>query len=284
LDTTISNSILKASIKHAGAELFSLKDNQNKEYIWEGNPDFWGKHSPVLFPIVGTLKNNTYTIDKKEYQLSRHGFARDMEFKLVEKTGNSAVFSLESNAETLKKYPFEFELQLIYTLESTSLNIEYIVINKGETKMPFSIGAHPAIALPENFENYSFKFEKQEPLKYNLLENDLISNKTETLKTTENVVPLTYKLFENDALVFKTLESNSLTILENKKPYVQVDFEDFPSLGIWTKDQAPFVCIEPWFGYSDTADNSGDLFKKEGVLVLEIDQSFHSQFSIKIVS
>jgi galactose mutarotase-like enzyme len=284
LDTTISNSILKASIKHAGAELFSLKDNQNKEYIWEGNPDFWGKHSPVLFPIVGTLKNNTYTIDKKEYQLSRHGFARDMEFKLVEKTGNSAVFSLESNAETLKKYPFEFELQLIYTLENTSLNIEYIVINKGETKMPFSIGAHPAIALPENFENYSFKFEKQEPLKYNLLENDLISNKTETLKTTENVVPLTYKLFENDALVFKTLESNSLTILENKKPYVQVDFEDFPSLGIWTKDQAPFVCIEPWFGYSDTADNSGDLFKKEGILVLEIDQSFHSQFSIKIVS
>lgn len=284
MDTTISNSILKASIKHAGAELFSLKDNQNKEYIWEGNPDFWGKHSPVLFPIVGTLKNNTYTIDKKEYQLSRHGFARDMEFKLVEKTGNSAVFSLESNAETLKKYPFEFELQLIYTLESTSLNIEYIVINKGETKMPFSIGAHPAIALPENFENYSFKFEKQEPLKYNLLENDLISNKTETLKTTENVVPLTYKLFENDALVFKTLESNSLTILENNKPYVQVDFEDFPSLGIWTKDQAPFVCIEPWFGYSDTADNSGDLFKKEGILVLEIDQSFHSQFSIKIVS
>jgi len=280
--TTISNSILNASIKHAGAELFSLKDNQNKEYIWEGNPDFWGKHSPVLFPIVGTLKNNTYTIDKKEYQLSRHGFARDMEFKLVEKTQNSAVFSLESNEETLKKYPFEFELQLIYTLEKTSLNIEYIVINKGETKMPFSIGAHPAIALPENFESYSFKFEKEEPLKYNLLENDLISNKTETLKTTGNIVPLNYSLFENDALVFKTLESNSLTILENNKPYVQVDFEDFPSLGIWTKDQAPFVCIEPWFGYSDTADNSGYLFEKEGILVLEADQSFHSQFSIKI--
>lgn len=283
MSTTISNSTLKASIKNAGAELFSLKDNQNKEYIWEGNPDFWGKHSPILFPIVGTLKNNTYTIDKKEYQLPRHGFARDMEFQLVEKSGNSAVFSLESNAETLKKYPFEFELQLIYTLENTTLNIEYVVINKSESKMPFSIGAHPAIALPEKFENYAFKFEKAEPLKYNLLENDLISNKTETLKTTENVVPLNYKLFENDALVFKTLESNSLTILENSKPYVQVEFEDFPSLGIWTKDQAPFVCIEPWFGYSDTADNSGDLFKKEGILILEVDQSFHSKFSIKIV-
>ncbi len=166
MTTTISNSILTASIKHAGAELFSLKNNQNKEYIWEGNPNFWGKHSPILFPIVGTLKNNTYEVNGKEYQLPRHGFARDMEFQLIEKTGNSAVFSLESNEETLKKYPFEFELQLIYTIEGTSLNIEYIVINKNDEKMPFSIGAHPAIALPENFESYSLKFEKEESLKY----------------------------------------------------------------------------------------------------------------------
>lgn len=283
MNIIISNSILKASINHAGAELFSLKNNQEKEYIWEGNPSFWAKHSPILFPIVGTLKNNTYTIDQKEYQLSRHGFARDMEFELIEKTENSAVFSLESNAETLKKYPFEFELQLIYSLEKTSLNIEYIVINKSDRKMPFSIGAHPAIALPENFENYSFKFEKEEVLKFNLLENDLISNETEVLKTSENLVRLNYKLFENDALVFKTLESNSLTILENEKPYIEVDFEDFPSLGIWTKDQAPFVCIEPWFGYSDTANNSGDLYQKEGIVLLDADQIFHSKFSIKIL-
>ncbi|RXM44588.1 aldose 1-epimerase family protein [Flavobacterium sp. YO64] len=283
MNTIISNSILKASINHAGAELFSLKNNQEKEYIWEGNPNFWGKHSPILFPIVGTLKNNTYTIDQKEYQLSRHGFARDMEFQLIEKTENSAVFSLESNNETLKKYPFEFELQLIYSLEKTSLNIEYIVINKSDRKMPFSIGAHPAVALPENFENYSFKFEKEEVLKFNLLENDLISNKTKVLKTSDNLVRLNYKLFENDALVFKTLESKSITILENEKPYIEVDFEDFPSLGIWTKDQAPFVCIEPWFGYSDTADNSGDLYQKEGIVLLDADQIFHSKFSIKIL-
>ena len=283
MNTTISNSTLKASIKHAGAELFSLKDNQNKEYIWEGNTDFWGKHSPVLFPIVGTLKNNTYTINEKEYQLLRHGFARDMEFQLIDKTENSAVFSLQSNEETLKKYPFDFELQLIYTLNATTLYIAYKVINKSETKMPFSIGAHPAFALPEHFENYAFKFEKEEVLKYSLLENDLISNKTETLATTENLVSLNYKLFENDALVFKTLESNSLTILENSKPYIKVAFEDFPSLGIWTKDQAPFVCIEPWFGYSDTAENSGDLFEKEGILILDAKETFNSKFSIQIL-
>lgn len=283
MNTTISNSTISASIKHSGAELFSLKNNQNKEYIWEGNPDFWGKHSPILFPIVGTLKNNTYTINGKEYQLPRHGFARDMNFQLVDKTENSAVFSLKWDAETLKKYPFEFELQLIYTLEDTSLNIEYKVINNSKTKMPFSIGAHPAIALPENFENYALEFEKEEVLKYYILENDLISNKTEVLKTTDNLIPLNYQLFENDALIFKTLESNSLTILENSKPYIKVDFEDFPSLGIWTKDQAPFVCIEPWLGYSDTSENSGDLFEKEGILVLDTNQTFHSKFSITLL-
>lgn len=283
MNTIISNSILKASIKHAGAELFSLKNNQNKEFIWEGNPAFWGKHSPILFPIVGTLKNNKYTINEKEYELPRHGFARDMEFDLISSTENSAVFSLQSTPETLKKYPFEFELQLIYTLHEATLDIEYKVINKGNTKLPFSIGAHPALALPDSFENYSIQFEKEEQLKYYLLENDLISNQTKILETKNNFVPLTYQLFENDALIFKTLDSNSLTIFENSKPYIKVDFEDFPSLGIWTKEQAPFICIEPWLGYSDTAENSGDLFEKEGVLILDANQSFDSKFSIQIL-
>ncbi|WP_428229252.1 aldose 1-epimerase family protein [Flavobacterium sp.] len=231
----------------------------------------------------GTLKNNTYTIDGKEYHLTRHGFARDMEFELIAKTESSATFSLQSNEETLKKYPFEFELQLIYTLEEASMHIEYKIINKAAVKMPFSIGAHPAIALPEKFENYTLKFEKDENLKYYLLENDLISNNTRVLETTHNLVPLDYKLFANDALIFKTLESNSLTILENSKPYIKVDFEDFPSLGIWTKDQAHFICIEPWQGYSDTDENSGDLFEKEGILVLEANQTFDSKFSIQIL-
>jgi len=283
LNTTISNSQISASIKHAGAELFSLKNNQNKEFIWEGNPDFWGKHSPVLFPIVGTLKNNTYTINGTEYQLPRHGFARDMEFQLIEKTENSAVFSLEYNDETLKKYPFSFELQLIYILKESTLDIEYKVINKGESKMPFSIGAHPAIALPEAFENYTLDFEESEVLEYYILENDLISNKTKILESNDSLVPLNYKLFENDALIFKTLKSNSLTILENSKPYLKVAFEDFLSLGIWTKENAPFICIEPWLGYSDTAENSGALFEKEGILVLDANQTFRAKFSLQIL-
>jgi len=198
LTTTISNSNLTASIKHLGAELYSLKNNENKEYIWEGNHDFWGKHSPILFPIVGTLKNNSYNYNDTEYHLSRHGFARDMEFKLIDKKENSATFALQSSEETLKIYPFEFELQLLYTLEKKSLHIDYKVINKGKLPMPFSIGAHPAFSLAGDFGNYSMAFEKEETLEYYLLENDLISNKTKKVEVQNKQIQLSYKLFKND--------------------------------------------------------------------------------------
>jgi galactose mutarotase-like enzyme len=281
LNTTISNSKLKASIKHLGAELFSLSDNQNKEYMWNGDPNYWPKHSPVLFPIVGSLKNETYRFNEKDYHLSRHGFARDLEFLLIEKTESSATFSLSNNEETLLKYPFKFELQIMYKLEETKLIITYQVINKGAIHLPFSIGAHPAFALPKDFSEYSIEFEKEEKLDFFLLEDGLISDKTETLAASKKVVPLNYQLFENDALVFKTLESNSLTILENSKPYIKVDYKDFPNLGIWTKENAPFICIEPWFGYSDTLQKYGDLFKKEGIVILEANQTFNASFDIE---
>ena len=280
---TLSNSTIRAEIKTLGAELCSLKDSENREYIWEGNANFWGKHSPVLFPIVGTLKNNSFVHNDNEYHLSRHGFARDMNFELIEKTENSATFSIQSNSETLKSYPFKFELQIQYTLINTILEIDYTIINKDSNEIPFSIGAHPAFALPGNFEDYSLDFEKVEPLEYTLLENDLVSTQTETIATHSNFVPLTYKLFERDALIFKKLQSNSLTILDKEKPLLKVHFEDFPNLGIWTKVGAPFICIEPWFGYSDTIESNGNLFEKEGVIVLEANDTFQTKFSLEIL-
>ena len=283
MDTTISNSNLTAKINPLGAELCSLKDSKGKEYIWEGNSAFWGKHSPILFPIVGTLKNNSYHYNGTEYQMSRHGFAREMEFKLVTQSENSATFSIQSTEETLKKYPFNFELQICYTLNEKILNIEYKVINNGKSQMPFSIGAHPAFSLVGSFENYSISFNQEEPLEYYLLENDLISNKTKKLDVEHQKTSLNYALFENDALIFKTLKSNSLTILENSKSLLRVNFEGFPSLGIWTKKNAPFLCIEPWFGFSDTEDNFGDLFQKEGILILEENEKFKSKFNIEIL-
>ena len=280
---TLSNDVISAQINTLGAELCSLKNANNRESIWEGNPTYWGKHSPVLFPIVGTLKNNSYNHNNKEYQLTRHGFARDMEFELVGKTSSSASFSIQSNSATLANYPFQFELQIQYIIVHSTLEITYTVINKDTTAIPFSIGAHPAFALPGNFENYSLEFEKEEPLEYTLLDNDLVSTQTETIATISNSIPLTYKLFERDALIFKKLQSNSLTILDKEKPLLKVNFEDFPNLGIWTKVGAPFICIEPWFGYSDTIESNGNLFEKEGVIVLEANDTFQTKFSLEIL-
>ena len=281
--TTLSNGTIEAQINTLGAELCSLKSNSNREYIWEGNPAFWGKHSPVLFPIVGTLKNNTFCQNGVEYVLSRHGFAREMEFQLVTTCENSAVFSIQSNSETLQKYPFEFELQIQYTLIGTTLELAYSVINKDKIAIPFSIGAHPAFALPSNFEEYTLAFDKTEPLEYTLLENDLVSKQTKKIKTNTNKVPLTYELFKRDALIFKQLKSTALTIIEKENPILKVRFDDFPNLGIWTKIDAPFICIEPWFGYSDTTESNGNLFEKEGIIVLTTGSTFQSKFSIEIL-
>ncbi|MEY2868814.1 MAG: hypothetical protein RIR01_1277 [Bacteroidota bacterium] len=284
MKTTISNNQITAKINHKGAELFSLESIiTHKEYIWEANPEFWGKHSPVLFPIVGTLKNNTYLIDNNSYNLPRHGFARDMIFELIDQTANSATFAIQSCEETLKVYPFDFEFQIHYSLEDKKLNIEYKVINKTKSKLPFSIGAHPAFALNGNFKDYAIKFEKDETLVYNLLENDLISNKTKILEKTDNLVELNYELFANDALIFKGLQSKSLSILKNQNPFLKIHFHGFPHLGIWTKKDAPFLCIEPWYGYSDTSESNGNLFEKEGIQIIEADATFCSKFSIEII-
>lgn len=284
MKTTLDNAHLTVHINSMGAELFSIKDKENKEYMWEGNPEFWGKHSPILFPIVGALKNDTYQYNGKDYQLSRHGFAREMEFNLIEKSATKAVFAITANAATLSKYPFEFELQIIYTLIEKNVQIEYKVFNQNTFDMPFSIGAHPAFALPKHFEEYTLQFSQKEQLHYNILENNLIADTTKELPLdTNNSVALRYSLFENDALIFKNLKSKTLTILEGKQERLRVHYEDFPSLGIWTMPNAPFLCIEPWLGYADTVDCTGSIFEKEGILTLQPKQQFQSKFTIEIV-
>jgi galactose mutarotase-like enzyme len=283
LKIILSNSELTATINSLGAELISLKNNHNREYIWEGNPDYWGKHSPILFPIVGSLKNNSYRYNNSIYHLPRHGFAREMNFDVIEKSNEKVVFSLKETAATLEKYPFKFELQISYTLTNSELKIGYIVINNNPFSMPFSIGAHPAFAIANDFENYELLFEKTENLVVSKLENDLISNTSYKLPIENNSLPLTYSLFENDALIFKNIESKSVTIAENEIPFLKIQYNDFPSLGIWTKSQAPFICLEPWIGYADTVENNGDLEEKEGIKILGVNQTFETNYLIEIL-
>jgi galactose mutarotase-like enzyme len=280
----ISNNHVSISINSKGAELNSLKNlTTNTEYIWEGNPNFWGKHSPVLFPIVGALKDDSYFYTGKNYNLSRHGFARDYEFEMIDSSSSSVSFLLKQNPEIASKYPFDFELQINYELVNQTLIISYLVNNKLETEMPFCIGAHPAFALPNPFENYSLEFEKEEKLITHELENNLFSGKTRAIHLNKNNLPLHYALFEKDALVFKTIQSKKITILENKKPYLKVDFENFNSLGIWTVQNAPFICIEPWIGFADNYNTNGNIIEKEGIQILKSKQTFKAQFSIEIM-
>ena len=284
MNTTLSNSELTATINHNGAELISLKNNNsNREYICEGNPKYWGKHAPILFPIVGTLKNNSYTYKNNSYVLSRHGFARDMNFDLIIHNENEVLFSLSSNEVTKEQYPFEFELRIIYTLKNTELNIGYQVINKGSDMMPFSIGGHPAFALCKKFEDYSLQFESDENLISYLLENDLLSVKTKQIGVFNKKLPLTYSLFENDALIFKELKSKQIQILENDLPFLNLKFKDFPNFGIWTKMNAPFICLEPWVGYSDIENATGNILEKEAIQIIQSNSSKEFKFSIEIL-
>ncbi len=284
MTATISNCELTAIIKQNGAELISLKANAtNREYIWEGNPSHWGKHAPILFPIVGTLRNNEYTYDGQNYSLSRHGFARDRVFDLVYQSENKVIFSLKSAPDTKNLFPFDFELQLVYELKNTELFIEYRVFNKDTDIMYYSIGGHPALALPKHFEEYSLLFEPNESLISYALENDLLTDNPSVLKLDQNKLFLTYPLFAKDALIFKQLKSKQITLLENELPILNFKFPDFPNFGIWTKNQAPFICLEPWVGYSDLVNASGKIEEKEGIQTLKSNSSEKYGFSIEIL-
>lgn len=284
MEITIQNAELTATFKSQGAELCSLKGKEtSREYIWEGNPDFWGKHAPVLFPIVGTLKGNQFRHKSQSYSLPRHGFARDMEFEIQEKANDSTVFSLKSNPETKESYPFDFELQICYSVAGNKLIVEYKVVNQMSERMPFSIGGHPAFSLPKNFTSYALEFEQQETLESFTLEHDLLSNKTLNIPLNEKVLPLTYSLFEKDALIFKKLKSKKISIIENNKAVLHFYFEDFKNFGIWTKMNAPFICLEPWLGYSDLTSSHGNIENKEGIQFLEANATFKCSYSIEII-
>lgn len=278
----IQNKYLSANIKSFGAELENLVKNEHN-YIWTIDEKFWNKTSPILFPIVGQLKNNSFTLNNNQYTLPRHGFARDYEFSVIEKTASSVLFLLSENENTLKQYPFKFELQVKYELIENSLNISYFVANKSNLKMPFSIGGHPAFTIDNDIKNYQILFEKDENLISYELENGLLSEKYRHIETLNNKLNLSYSLFEKDALIFKQLNSKSIIILHNNIPYIKLHLGNFPNLGIWTKNKASFLCIEPWFGYSDSESSNGNLYGKEGIQILEPNNKFESFFSIEIL-
>ena len=286
---SVSNETLSIQVAAKGAELQSLYHKQHElEYLWRGDPSFWAKKSPVLFPIVGTLKNNTYTYKGKDYKLGRHGFARDNNFELTKKTNSSLTLSLKSNDLIKTFYPFDFIFSVRHSLHENMLQVTFIVENTGSENMLFSVGAHPAFAVPlikgTKYEDYYLKFSQNEQACiWSLSSEGLIETMPTPLLNNENRLPLKKELFYKDALVFKQLKSTFISILSDKTPHgLQIEFAGFPYTGLWAAKDADFVCIEPWCGIADSITTSGNFEDKEGINILEPEGRFEVFYTIEV--
>ena len=287
---TISNSSLRLSVQQTGAEICSIQSvKSGKEYIWQADPVIWGSHAPVLFPIIGSLKNNEYYYDGMRYSIPKHGFIRYSE-KLdpTNNTSDRIVFKLKSDAETLNMYPFDFEFIVTFQLLGTRINIMHKVTNLDFKEMFFSLGAHPAFRCPINdneiFDDYFIEFETTEKASsHRLTDGGLVTDKTFLVLDNTDILPLKPSLFEKDALIFKKLKSRKVRLRSHQSDqYITLRFSDFNYLGIWTKPHAPFICIEPWLGITDHVNTDGNLKNKEAMIKLPVGQSFMAQYSIEI--
>ena len=285
----LKNNQLTVKINPKGAELTSLFNNENQtEYLWNADPTFWGKSSPVLFPIVGALKGDMYRFEGQEYILPRHGFARDKEFIVEKSDENSVTFLLTYDENTLKVYPFKFEFRLIYSLENNRLSVTYSVKNIGDNKMYFSVGGHPAFAVPstENaaYDDYYLEFSTTETFKrWELTADGLIDNQPVDFLNDTNKIKITKALFYDDAIVFKNPESTSVILKSDKtNRQLKFDFEGFPYIGIWAAKDADFVCIEPWCGIADSANHNQELTEKEGIVGLDKGDIFEKTWRVTV--
>ncbi|AYY69639.1 aldose 1-epimerase family protein [Listeria monocytogenes] len=286
----LENEVLLVEMKTAGAELTRIfhKDT-GLEYLWNADSKFWGRHSPVLFPTVGRLVDDTYLVDGKQYHLGQHGFARDRDFQVIEQTENMVRFELDADEDSLAIYPYKFKLSIIYTIEKNTIAVSYEVENTDNKRIYFSIGAHPAFHLPltdgTTFEDYYLDFGTEENLETLCLEGPYRSGEIKKIiDEPARYLPLSYDLFKNDALIFEALKQKEMTIKSDKTPhFVKVSFPEFPFVGVWTaKPGTPFLCIEPWYGIADGAGESVELRDKAGIEHLEPEAVFASEYEITV--
>lgn len=289
MEHPLENAHIQVKVKEQGAELCSLVHKGNGiEYLWPADPQVWARHAPVLFPIVGKLRGDTYQLNGEAYQMGQHGFGRDFPWALVDKSENTLTFQLQESAETLKKYPFSFALEAIFSLLDAAVSVSYTLTNTNKEEMPFSIGAHPGFNCPlaaeSRFEDYYLEFEKKENLDKQLLKDGLRTGSTAAVLQNTNILPLSRELFKEDALVFEGVHSRWVMLGSRRHSHgVKVFFEGFPYLGIWTKSQnSPFLCIEPWYGVADSLEGSTDFRMKEGVQLLKPGQSFACAYTIEV--
>ena len=282
---TLENETIKASIHPMGAELHSLYHKGfGLEYIWNGNAEFWPRHSPVLFPIVGGLIDDTFIYEGQKFTLQKHGFARDMIFDVENSSASTATFLLKSNEETLRSYPFEFNFGISYTLHKTELSITYHVENTSDKTMYFSVGTHPAFNVPliegTDYSDYYLEFEKEEDSVRHTLNGNIL-NGTVPYFENQTRLQLEESLFYEDAVIFKDLKSTRISIKTEKSRHgIHFNFAGFPYMGIWAAKDAPFVCIEPWCGIPDSENHNQNIAEKEGIISLSPSAKWEKSWSL----
>ena len=265
----ITNDILEVTISTLGAELTSVK-KCGKELLWQRDKNFWNRQAPVLFPICGGLKDDSFTYKGKKYSMLKHGFAKNCDFSIEYSDKEKAVLLLESNAETKSFYPFDFEFRAVFSLIDSKLKIDYVIKNLTDGDMYFSVGSHEGYACAGGIEEWSIVFDKTEDLYSNTVECGLLSENKLLIGKNINVLPLKYDYFTVDALVLLDLKSRKLTLRNEKTAQkIEVDFDGFPYLLIWTMQDAGFICIEPWCGLPDFVGESLDFSQKRGILHLK---------------
>lgn len=286
----IENRKIKILVNSYGAELNSiLSKDGDIEYLWNRDPSGWKYQTPILFPIVGKLKNLKYMVEGKTYELPQHGLARLSEFSLVESSNNSIKLELIYSQESLRIYPFKFKLSCEYLLNNNEIEVRYSVSNLDNKKIYFSIGAHPAFICPreenEVIEDYYLEFNKKETASIMLLTDEgYLNRKSKLHLDNSNIISLSSNIFENDALIFSNLNSDVIKLkCKQSDRSVSVDFSMFPYLGIWApKNGANLICIEPWYGHTDFYDFYGDFSEKPGIIALDIDKTFNCSYKIII--
>ena len=275
----------------SGAELTSIKYH-GEEFLHQGEKVldrngkvYWKRRAPILFPIVGSLKNNTTIINGEKFEMLQHGFARDMKFDILKISEREHIYVLKYNQETLKMYPFKFELYVSYLIDNNKLIVKYKVKNLDDKTMFFGIGGHPAFAINLKENKYRLEFdEKEENAKFYQLDNGLISYKNnyinKSIMSNEKSISIGKDTFTHDAIIMGNLKSKKIRLIENNNTRLVLDFTGFKYLGIWSKKNAPFICIEPWYTTADYTDSNSIFEEKKDNIKLEENEEFECSYSI----
>ncbi len=290
---TIENDQIKVAVCDHGAELHSIYDKKNdREVLWQADPNYWSRHAPVLFPFVGKCQGGHYTHQGKQYPMGQHGFARDMEFEFVGQTENTICHVLKSTEETYEKYPFCFELKITHVIEGRKLRVQWEVQNTENETMYFSIGGHPAFRVPvragEKKTDYYITFGDKEQLNYLRVDLSCAAadiDHPEMITLQEHRIKITEDMFVQDAWIFDDHEVKEVGIaFPDGSPYITMNCGQIPSFGLWSMPMpdTPFVCLEPWNGRCDNKGFSGELKEKYGVQSLEAGKTWKSQYEITL--